>query len=420
MNVHPATDLASVESNLIQYAGVIRANLAQDGTYSESEPLGVGLWLSEPVVADLQIPQNLDRLKSTLQSQNLEPFTFNGFPQHNFHQAVVKHEVYKPTWWQSERCEYTMKLADIMASLLPENTTGSISTLPIAWGEPMLTDDQLHAAAKNLHKVALHLNRIYETQGRTIVVAIEPEPGCALGDCSSMRQFFMRYLLKGDNADIARRHLSVCHDVCHAAVMREDQQQQIQAYRDCGIKIGKVQVSSAIHVDWDLMSEQERGEAFDQVKSFAEDRYLHQTTMRNGPVGSVRFVEDLRELVLGITAPERLVGNWTIHFHVPIFIETFGKLQTTQWAIPEVLTALTTLPSTPCSNGKMAEAVEYLRPMQQNELENFFTGHFEIETYAWSVLPQQFRAKGLVQDIVQEFKYLKPQLMFERQVSSVA
>ena len=31
------------------------------------------------------------------------PFTFNGFPYGDFHQSVVKHRVYEPTWADAER-----------------------------------------------------------------------------------------------------------------------------------------------------------------------------------------------------------------------------------------------------------------------------------------------------------------------------
>ena len=57
-----------------------------------------------------------------------------------------------------------------------------------------------------------------------------------------------------------------------------------------------------------------------------------------------------------------------IHFHVPIFRRALGTLLSTQQAIAECVTALG-------SAGAPA-----------------FTGHYEIETYAWSVLPQPFVA----------------------------
>ncbi len=64
--------------------------------------------------------------------------------------------------------------------------------------------------------------------------------------------------------------------------MREDQGLQLQAYREAGIRIGKVQVSSAVQVDWDLLNEEGKKLAWDQLAQFGEERYLHQTTVRSG------------------------------------------------------------------------------------------------------------------------------------------
>ena len=405
MNVHPATDLPSVHHNLEAYAAAVRRGLIDAGTLAADEPLGIGLWLPDPVVQQLYDVEARRGLSEALQRLQLTPFTVNGFPQKNFHQEVVKHAVYEPTWWSPERLRYTRQLSDCLSELLPEDVGGSISTLPIAWNTPRPSTEQFEQAAENLRSVAEHLRQLEDRTGRQIVLAIEPEPGCVIGDCSSARLFFLRHLLKGPQAEVCRRYLTICHDVCHASVMREDQRQQIQAYRDCGIRIGKVQVSSAIHVDWDSMPPAAREEAFAQVCRFAEDRYLHQTTTRNGPVGSVRFAEDLTQLIEAVHSPERLVGNWTIHFHVPIQADHLGPLGTTRAAIDEVLDALFTVPSTPVSNGRMSDPVEYKKLMRPDWLEQSFTGHFEVETYAWSVMPDEYRRGGLVDDLVAEIQY---------------
>src|SRR5678815_3063141 len=71
-----------------------------------------------------------------LTERGLVPYTLNGFPYGDFHQQVVKHRVYEPTWWQPERLHYTMQLAQILDAILPTGLEGSISTLPIAWGAP--------------------------------------------------------------------------------------------------------------------------------------------------------------------------------------------------------------------------------------------------------------------------------------------
>ena len=56
-----------------------------------------------------------------------------------------------------------------------------------------------------------------------------------------------------------------------------------------------------------------------------------------------------------------------MHFHVPIFLDHFALIHTTQDQIGECLAAI--------------------KP--QDEI-----NHFEVETYAWDVLPEDLRTDG--------------------------
>jgi hypothetical protein len=77
-----------------------------------------------------------------------------------------------------------------------------------------------------------------------------------------------------------------------------------------------------------------------------------------------------------------LVEQWRAHFHLPIFIEDYGLVQSTQADIVKVLDI---------------------------QKAKGFTGHLEVETYTWGVLPD---AKKLpVNDsIVRELNWVKDQL----------
>mgnify|MGYP001824338854 FL=1 len=70
------------------------------------------------------------------------------------------------------------------------------------------------------------------------------------------------------------------------------------------------------------------------------------------------------------------------HFHVPIFLEQFGKLFSTQDHILKV--------------------VDYLKGQQLSK-------HLEIETYTWDVLPKELK-KDLSESIVREINWLKKKL----------
>jgi sugar phosphate isomerase/epimerase len=373
-NVHPGVDLDSIRANLEQHA--IPARIA-----SRCDQLGVGLWL--PSQAAKEIAGSADEFAKYLSQRRLRPFTINGFPYDNFHQDVVKHRVYQPTWWEQTRLDYTKQLADILAVLLPDDEAlGSISTLPIGWPSPDQTEKNLAKAGENLREMAEYLEQVEAQTGRRIVVAIEPEPGCILDTSEDVVLWFAKELPETKH----RRYITVCHDVCHAAVMMEAQSDVINRLAAEGITIGKVQISSAVVADWNSMAIGRRQEAIDQLREFAEDRYLHQTG-RATAGGGFELAEDLPQLLDNVATegdPVRGDEKWVVHFHVPIFLERFGHLGTSHKDVIECLAAIS-------------------RPESSIE----FTGHLEIETYAWSVLPESMRKRALSDDIASEVRWLQ-------------
>jgi sugar phosphate isomerase/epimerase len=373
-NVHAGTDLNSIRDNLDRHAVPARVACGV-------RQLGVGLWL--PAEAAAELARGADDFDSFLADRRLRPFTINGFPYDNFHDEVVKHRVYQPTWWQQERLDYTKQLADILAVLLPESeSVGSISTLPISWRGAVDSQTQLDQAGANFRELADHLREIESRTGRRIVVAIEPEPGCVLDTIDDVLTWFDKHLPESGH----RRFITVCHDVCHAAVMMESQTDVLSKLANAGIAIGKIQISSAVVADWQAMALGRRREAIEQLSEFAEDRYLHQTGRRTES-RSFELAEDLPALLAGVSDKgDPVLGDqkWVVHFHVPIFLERFGHLSTSQEDVLDCLRCLKSLGS----------SIE-------------FTGHFEIETYAWTVLPKSMRKRALADDIASEVLWLR-------------
>ena len=379
-NIHAGTDLASIRENLDLYAVSAREICGLD-------ELGVGLWL--PAQAASELAKDTAPMAEFLADRRLRPFTINAFPYDNFHQAVVKHRVYLPTWAQPERLDYTCQLADVLASLLnhqPADVVGSISTLPLGWPSELDSPELLSQAGKNLRVLADHLEKLEARTGRRVVVAIEPEPGCQLDSTADVIDWFSQQLPETKH----RRYLTVCHDICHSAVMMEPQREVLGRLADAGISIGKVQVSCAVLADWQSMAKGRRIEAIDQLREFAEDRYLHQTG-RLLASGEFDLADDLPELLGGGPDNELPMGDdrrWVVHFHVPIFLERFGHLAT--------------------SPDDVLECLQYLgAPDCQVD----FTGHLEVETYAWTVLPESMRRRGLSEDIAREINWLRKALV---------
>jgi len=401
-NVHAGVDLPAAQGNLLRFAVPIREAL---GAQSE---LPVGLWLAEPAARSLQIDQRVGSFREWLEVQKLLPFTFNGFPQGDFHQPVVKQRVYEPSWDTRERRDYTLLLIDHLHALLPAGEIGSISTLPLGWGKPEWSDERFRQASKHLEEVAEYLQKLEETTGRRIVIAIEPEPGCVLDTSKDMVDFFSAYLSDSGNGERNRRYLTICHDICHAAVMFESQKNFFDSLRSAGLLIGKIQVSAALEVRWSELSAERRGQGLKFLSQFAEDRYLHQT----GILSKTGFSlwEDLPQLLA--CYPIQDIGNpaslrtettreprdldassleesiWRIHFHVPICESKIGELYSTQGEIKECFTLLN----------------------QADYRDLCPTGHLEVETYAWSVIPTHLRQNDLVQSITSEIRWLRDYL----------
>lgn len=372
-NVHSGADLATTRANLERYA------LAVKRAFSPGEPMGVGLWLAAPAARALLDSDAIDDFADWLADVGLVPFTFNGFPYGDFHQPVVKHRVYEPTWRQLERIDYTRDLIDIQHRLLPEGASGSISTLPLAWGEPRWNADQLGDSADFLRQTASYLAELESETGRRIILSIEPEPGCLLQRTEDLVRYFEDHLLSSGDEEAVRRYLGVCHDVCHAAVMFEGQAETLARFRSAGIVVGKIQVSSAVIAPFDALPPAERAAALEQLAAFQEPRYLHQTMVRTSPTAAPTYYEDL-PLALAAWQGRPPAGEWRTHFHVPIYLERFGHLGTSRRQVEECL----------------AEARRY-----------HTTEHFEIETYAWGVLPAELRQPDLAAGIAQEMAWFR-------------
>ena len=172
-------------------------------------------------------------------------------------------------------------------------------------------------------------------------------------------------------------YLRVCHDVCHSAVMFESQRDALSAYRKAGIKVGKAQISSAVRAVFEGKDANDRLAALQQLRSFAEDRYQHQTSVRL-PDGSTRFYNDLPDALAEYGEDPQ--GEWRVHFHVPVYVDTFGALEATQ-----------------------SDIGDFVRAIDMNDELH----HFEVETYAWNVLPEELQRPELADGIADELKWVR-------------
>jgi sugar phosphate isomerase/epimerase len=356
-------------------------------------PFGLGLRLSAQAAASLSDPPALDEFRDFLRQHNFYVFTLNGFPYGEFGSGRVKERVYLPDWRDDARLAYSDQLATLLAALLPMNLEGSISTVPCAFRAHVNRDTDLDRMAGQLVRHAATLFRISVTAGKIISLALEPEPACCLETSAEAVEFFQHRLFGRAGLDhfsrltgldrsageaALRRHLGVCLDACHAAVEFESAADTVATYRDAGININKVQVSAGLKVPSGFWKSETRQE----LTRFDDDVYLHQVVVKN-PSGLRRYVDLPDALTTLIGSSATTTDEWRIHCHVPIFQEHLGPFAGTQ---------------------------DYLLDLFAVWRKTPFTSQFEVETYTWHVLPEDYRGEDVVQSISRELQWAQTQL----------
>ncbi|MGQ0614896.1 MAG: metabolite traffic protein EboE [Planctomycetaceae bacterium] len=349
MNVHPGEGLDDLLAALRATVVPLKARLASPG------PFAVGLRLARRAAEEAE--ERADELKAALAGAGLQAVTANAFPYGDFHAARVKEAVYRPDWSDARRAVYSLRVAVLLAALNPTGASVSFSTLPLCSRD---APAPVNALVGRLLEMVHTLQAVERKSGVRVRLALEPEPFCRLETARDTAAFFRDHLLPACRArygrgaeDLARAHLGVCLDTCHHAVMWEGGVGALQAYRDAGIPIAKLQLSSAL--------EAAEPEAF---VPFAEPRYLHQVVARSGE-GRIDLPAE------GLKGPVRC------HFHVPIHKEAVGGVRTTRDDLTATLRHALATGAAPC---------------------------LEIETYTWDLLPA--REGSLVDSLEQEYRWV--------------
>jgi len=380
LNVHPTQTFEEVRSALLGPVREIRRRLCPDGAF------GVGLRLSAEAAATTGVAAELGAIFA---GEGFEAFTMNGFPYGRFHGVPVKEAVYEPDWTKAERVAYSLSLAETMAALIPPGTLATISTVPGGYA-PRVRGREA-AVADGLLQVVAGLVRLERKTGRTVALALEPEPWCLLESTADAVAFFSGQLftdaaaqrlgaLAGLAADEAAaalpRHLGLCLDVCHMAVNFEEPEETLAALATAGIPIHKVQLSAALRIA------KVDDAARVRIAAFRDAVYLHQTVARATDGTMRRFVDLPQALERAGAADE----EWRVHFHVPVFADLEPPLDSTRGALERLL------------------AIHRDRSVAP---------HLEVETYTWNVLPAEACGAGamsVVDGIERELRWVLERL----------
>ncbi len=386
-NIHPGESWIEVFSQLKVNLPDLKAQICPE------QPFGIGLRLSNRSAIELSEASQLASFKQWLSEHQLYVFTINAFPYGVFHSEPVKEAVYLPDWRSQDRLEYTQRVADILSSLLPEGVTGSISTVPCAYKTEAESEQEKRLISDNLLSCAVYLNRLYESKGTKIHLALEPEPSCLLEYCDDVEWFFSDYLFSEQaigffsaeckksikqGEDLLKQFLTVCLDTCHAAVMFEDPLEFAKRLKKKGILIGKVQVTNALAIKQET---QALSETLANLTAFSDKVYLHQTVIKFDDGSKLAFIDLPQALVyVQEMQAKKQPLEWRVHYHVPTFLKLLNNCETSQEPL-----------------------VHFLKAQQNNPV----CEHFELETYTFDLLPQCHQVDGVVANIAREIQWAK-------------
>lgn len=389
-NIHPGESWAETYFNLKKYIPAIKQEVSPDA------PFGIGLRLSDKASRSLLEEANLPDFKNWLEENNCYVFTMNGFPFGSFHHQVVKDKVHQPDWTTRERLDYTFRLFDILAELLPDEVEGGISTSPLSYkywpGVLKNKNEVLQKATLNMVKIVEKLYKIHRESNQILHLDIEPEPDGLLENTREVIDWYNVWLIPQGKSYLKKQlnlsdkeaesclknHIRLCYDVCHFAIVYEKPEEVFRQLKTEGIKVGKIQISAALKAQLPEVIEQRKW-VMDAMAPFVESTYLHQVVERDS-AGHLTHFPDLPQALEKLNNPA--AREWRTHFHVPVFLNNYGQLESTQEDILEVL--------------------DYLKKEQ-------VSNHLEVETYTWEVLPADIQLE-MTDSIVRELQWVQKNL----------
>ena len=339
LNVHDASTWPAIQSALEIHA------LAVKKIVSPSRPFPLSLHLGEKAAADLRT--QLPAFQHWLATHDCFLAAVNAFPMGKFHGRTVKANAYRPDWRKTRRLRYTQDVATLLSALAPPGRATTLTTVPGGWLPDWCSPNDPSRALENLARAAEFCQTLSAKAGRSVRIAVEPEPGCA-------------WELFDPSVEATGPGIGWCLDTCHAAV-------DFRSIKNLDwSRILRVQLSAAIECD-------NTPEARAALAPFAEPRYLHQT--RAALDGEI--IGEWPDLPPALRAlpklPERALVR--THYHVPLTWEGSGPLRSTR---------------------------HNLTPAFFAQARHAFC---EVETYTYSVIPPSLRPPSLEHAIAAELQW---------------
>lgn len=381
--IKPVTSFADVQSNVAGSLAPINKAISDDS------PTGVSVRLSQAALADESL--TAENLRELLNEHQL---SLHGISAVSIGGGTKEH-VHEPDWRTEERLSFMFPATNLALEFAtPEQeigvTTNALSyrhwldtTMPGNWA----------ALTLNVVRVVQHLVGIYDRTGITLHFDLEPEPGSVLRDTDDIVTFYTKWLLPrggamlsdrmqltdGSAADAILRHVRIALDTAHAAVVWDDAAASLDAMGEHGIRIGRLQASSALEVDVPTNTDQQKTFT-EHLTAFTSPTLLQQVVARQDGEIVQRF-DDLPDAIAAIG--ESGGQTWRIHTHAPLLADRYGIFASTR-----------------------EDTATWLREIASRNID---VGMIELRSANWDVVPHDDRGP-LERMITQEAEWVREQV----------
>ena len=253
-----------------------------------------------------------------------------------------KEQVHHPDWRTEERLGFMFPAINLGAAFATSEREVGVTTNALSYRRWIDVDMPGNWAALTLNIIRMvqHMAGIHDRTGVTMHIDLEPEPGSVLRDTADVVKFYSQWLLPrggamlsdrmslgdGSAADTILRHVRIALDTAHAAVVWDDAAASLDAFAEYGIRIGRLQTSSAVEIEVPA-DDLARRELAEHLTQFTSPSLLQQVVARmDGEI--VRRFDDLPDAIDVLS--ESVGQTWRIHTHAPLLADRYGVFTSTR------------------------------------------------------------------------------------------
>lgn len=378
--IKPVTSFADLQSTISGSLAPINRALREDS------PVGVSVRLSQAALSDEALTS--DSLRAMLNEHGLR---LDGISAVSIG-GGAKEQVHHPDWRTEERLGFMFPALNLAAEFATPDHEIGITTNALSYRRWVDVDMPGNWAALTLNviRVVQHLVGIHDRTGKVLHIDLEPEPGSVLRDTADVVKFYSQWLLprggamlsdrmqlsNGSAGEAILRHVRIALDTAHAAVVWDDAAASLDAFAQHGIRIGRLQASSAIEIEVPVETDAQKTMA-EHLGAFVSPSLLQQVVgWLDGEI--VQRFDDLPD---AISAIEASAGQtWRIHTHAPLLADRYGVFASTR-----------------------AETAAWLREIAGRGVD---VGMIELRSANWDVVPHDDRGP-LESMIMQEAEWVR-------------